>query len=92
MIAIIMFTVSIDTFIFLYGGNKLIVDWIKHCQKIDDTHRLDRDDPSDNKIYFKQEIAYIRFLINHGCDYDQCKDKWLQLENGIAAQFRHDKE
>ena len=70
----------------------MIVDWIKHCQKIDYTHRLDRDDPSDNKIYFKQEVAYIRFLINQGNNYDQCKDKWLQLENGVAAQFRHDKE
>ena len=89
---VIILVVEFDIIFFYMEVVNLIVDWIKHCYKIDDTHRLDRDDPSDNKIYFKQEVTYIRFLINRGCDYDQCKENWLALENGVASQFKGDRE
>ena len=70
----------------------MIIDWKKQCEKIARTNELDRQDPSDNKIYFKQEVAYIRFLINSGLSYDECQAKWLALKNGVAAQFKDDKE
>lgn len=70
----------------------MIIDWQTQCEKIFSTNKLDRDDPSDNKIYFKQEIAYVRFLISRGYTYDECFQRWKDLVNGVAAQFAGDRD
>ena len=70
----------------------MIVNWKKHCEKIDETHELDRNDPSDNKSYFKQEIAYIRYLLDRGESESECFSKWRLIKNGVASQFAMDPE
>ena len=52
-----------------------------------ETGLLSRDDPSDNKVSFKQEVAYIRYLSYLGYTYDQCFACWLKIRNGIASQL-----
>ena len=65
----------------------MILDWKRHCEKIERTKMLSREDPSDNKIYFKQEIAYIKYLSNQGLTFDECRKKWAEIKNGDAKQF-----
>jgi len=73
----------------------LILDWINHCKTIEENNKLARDDPSDNKTIFKQEIVYIAYLINQGYTLEVIKNKWSQITNGSAhsngdtSQFIH---
>lgn len=70
----------------------MILDWYSHCNKVLKNDHLDREDPSDNKSFFKQEVIYVRFLIDRGYTKDEVREKWLALDNGVASEFRHDKE
>lgn len=65
----------------------MILDWRRNCIKIMETGLLSREDPSDNKVSFKQEVVYIRYLSYLGYTYDQCLARWLEIKNGIAAQL-----
>ena len=70
----------------------MIIDWATHCNQIMATNHLKREDPSDNKIYFKQEVAYIRYLRHLGKSYDECFNHWLLINNGVASKFSGEKD
>ena len=71
----------------------MILDWRRQCEAIDASRKLDRDDPSDNKSYYRQEIAYVRYLLLVlGLPYPEAKARWLSISNGVAARFAGDRE
>lgn len=71
----------------------MILDWRRQCEAIDASRRLDRDDPSDNKSYYRQEVAYVRYLLSVlGLPYAEAKERWLSISNGVAARFAGDRD
>ena len=70
----------------------MIVDWISQCEKIEATGVLKRDDPSDNKSFFRQEIIFLRYLIDKGVSRQDILTKWKSIKNGVAAMFTDDEQ
>ena len=70
----------------------MIIDWYTHCMGLMASRHLSREDPSDNKCFFRQEVVFIRFLVGHGCPIDEAKDIWLSIDNGTAELWRDDPE
>lgn len=70
----------------------MIIDWYTHCMGLMASRHLSREDPSDNKCFFRQEVVFIRFLVGHGCPIDEARDIWLSIDNGTAELWRDDPE
>lgn len=71
----------------------MIVDWFRNCKKIEETHLLSDEDPSDNKIRFRQEIVYVNYLLHvKNFTEQEAFDDWCAIQNGVASLFKDDKE
>lgn len=70
----------------------MIIDWYTHCMGLMASRHLSREDPSDNKCFFRQEVVFVRFLVGHGCPIDEARDIWLSIDNGTAELWRDDPE
>lgn len=71
----------------------MILDWAKQCEKIHSTKELSRDDPSDNKRHYMQEVVYLCYLKNVlGKNEVECYKEWKKIKNGIASIFADDEE
>lgn len=70
----------------------MIVDWKLNCEHINRTKTLTDQDPSDAKYKYKQELIYLKYLMNiKKMDKQKCYREWLKITNGTASIFRTDK-
>jgi len=71
----------------------MIVDWARNCETIWNTKRLSTDTPEDIRQLFKQELIYLRYLVDvRKYTKEECRSEWEQLANGSASMCLADPE